>query len=178
MKRSIAFAVLLTLAALPLAAEARASRDELAALEKQFDSRIWAYNINDPFDLLGTTRGVCLEGYGVVFTAELNLVAGAVITPFRSTFSPEQIQQLRQKKLERLEEVKSIMRTMLLESAAALREIPLSQRIAVGVTLSRFSWEDSRGLPAQILMEATRQSLLDIQLGNVSANDAIEVKEF
>ena len=35
-------------------------------------TRSSAPNINDPYDLLGTARGTYLEGYGAVFTVEMN----------------------------------------------------------------------------------------------------------
>jgi len=143
MKRgSLAAALVAALAWAAVAARPVVTREALAALEKKFDHRIQSYSLNDPFELLGNTRGVYLPDYGVVFTSEVNLVASAVVTPFR------QIQQLRQKKLKRLEDLKRIMRAMMVDSATALRGVPREQRIAVGVSLFRFHWEDSRGLPA------------------------------
>jgi hypothetical protein len=157
------------------------TREALAALEKKFDRRIESHHPTDPLYLLGTTRGVYLSGYGVVFTSELNLVAAAVVTPFRPAFTPEQIEQLRLKKLARLAELKEMMRAMMVDSATALEAVPPEQRIAVGVTLFRFSWEDSRGLPAQVLMEARRQALLDFEAGRLAGpglDAAIRVQEF
>ncbi len=39
------------------------------------------------FDLLGTTRGVYLEGYGVVFSAELDLIVTPNLNPFHQSFT-------------------------------------------------------------------------------------------
>jgi len=182
MKRgSLAAALAAALAWAAVAARPVVTREALAALEKKFDHRIQSYSLNDPFELLGNTRGVYLPDYGVVFTSEVNLVASAVVTPFRPAFTPEQIQQLRQKKLKRLEDLKRIMRAMMVDSATALRGVPREQRIAVGVSLFRFHWEDSRGLPAQILMEARRRALLDFEAGKLDSaglEAAIRVQEF
>jgi len=160
------FAVLATAASPP-----RISRETLSALERKFDRRIQAYDINDPFHLLGNTRGVYLADYGVVFTSEINLVAAAVVTPFRPPFTQEQIEQLRLKKLRRLDDLKRLVRDMMVECAAALSAIPPEQKIAVGVSLFHFSWEDSRGLPRQILMEASRQTLLDFKAGKLGPDE-------
>jgi hypothetical protein len=164
-----------------VAEKPRVSRAALAALERNFDRRIERYNIDDPFYLLGNTRGVYLEGYGVVFTAELNLVAGAVITPFRPKFSKEEIEKLHQKKLSRVPVLKETMRAMMVSSATALTAMPPQEQVVVGVTIFHYSWEDSTGLPAQILMLAQRQALLDIEAGRIKGpaiEGAIRVQEF
>ena len=176
-------ATLALAAAVWTAAEARPvlTRDSLATLERKFDRRIQSYSINDPFELLGNTRGVYLKDYGVVFTSEVNLVAAAVVTPFRPAFTQEQIKQLRLKKLQRLEDLKQIMRGMMVDSATTLKAVPPNQRIAVGVSLFRFHWEDSRGLPAQILMEAKRRTVLDFEAGKLDQaglDAAMRIQEF
>jgi hypothetical protein len=163
------------------AANPKVSRDTLKALEEKFDRRIQSYDINDPFELLGNTRGVYLEDYGAVFTSEVNLVAAAVVTPFRPSFTKEQIEQLRLKKASRVEEIKKLMQAMMVDSALALPAVPPQQKIAVGVSLFRFSWEDSRGVPAQIVMEAPRQALVDAESGRLDAaglRAATRVTEF
>ena len=68
-----------------LAAADRSSvtRQELASVEKSLDVGVRRLDPNDPYDLLGFTRGVYVPGYGVVLSAEVNLV----IT-FISPFSP------------------------------------------------------------------------------------------
>ena len=77
--------------------------------------------------------------------------------------------------------MRKMMRAMMVDSATALKGVPATQHIAVGVHLFRYSWEDSRGLPAQVLMEAQRQSLLDFETGRLTSDAldaAIQVKEF
>ncbi len=71
-----ALAVLLLAALMPAAQpqRARVTRAAIAPLESSFDARIGAPGQPEPFDLLGNTRGVYLEGYGAVFTAEANLI--------------------------------------------------------------------------------------------------------
>ena len=43
-----------------------------------------------------------------------------------------------------------------------------NEQIVFGVTLFYYNWEDTSGLPAQIVMQAERQKLLDAQLGRAS----------
>lgn len=181
MRRAVIVAVLATLVCSVTASVPPVSRDALATLERKFDQRVRAYSINDPFALLGNTRGIYLENYGVVFTSELNLVAAAVVTPFRPAFTKEQIEKLHAKKMNRLADLKRMIRSMLVDSATALTGVPRREQIVIGITLFRFSWEDSRGIPAQILMQAPRGVLADFGAGKLSRAEleaAIRTREF
>ena len=162
MKRAIG--LLAILAASSSAAERpRVSRDALAHMERSFDQRIQRFDLNEPMDLLGSTRGVYLEGYGAVFTAEVNLVPSAVVTPFRPRPEPAELAKLRQRKAARLKQLERQMREMMLELAASLSSVPPEEYIALGVSVFYFSWENREGLPSQVLMRARRQALLEAQ---------------
>jgi hypothetical protein len=152
----------------------RVTRGALAALESNFDQRFEKFNIADPFDLLGTTRGVYLEGYGVVFSAELNLVVTANPSPFRPPFTKQDIARLHAHKLERLPLLKQTMREMLVSAAASLESLPPNEQIVLAVTLFHYSWEDSSGLPGQIVMQAQRQQLLN----SATRETAIHTEEY
>jgi len=156
------------------------NRASLEPLEHRFDQRIESFDISDPFYLLGNTRGVYLESYGAVFTAELNLVAGTATSPFMPKYTEVQKEQLRAKKQQRLPGLKKLMRDMMVDSALALDTIPPEQQIAVGVSLFYYSWENRGGLPAQIVMQAKRQSMVDFEAGRITPaqlDEAIRVRE-
>jgi hypothetical protein len=159
----------------------RVSRATVAAVEKSFDLRLEKDVVDSPYLLLGMTRGVYLEGLGAVFTAEINLASGPSVTPFRPKLTSDDIAKLRHKKLERLPVLKNAMRQMLVAAAGSLDTVPVEERLVLGVTLFRFSWEDSTGLPSQVLMQAPRKALLDFQTGRraqATLESAIEVQEF
>ncbi len=163
------------------AAAPAVNRAALEELEKGFDQQIERHSPDEPFYLLGNTRGVYLQNYGVVFTAELNLVAGAVVTPFRPVYTREEVARLRTKKLARLAVLKDLMRQMLIVSARGLQAVPPDEQIVLGVTLFAYSWEDSNGLPAQVVMQASRRTLAGLDARRATAGQlaaAIEVKEF
>jgi hypothetical protein len=148
------------LAAAAVAAEPPpVTRASFVEMERALDSRLQK-PIENPFNLLGSARGLYLEGFGAVFTAELNLVTGPTISPFRQKLTDQEIAALRQSKLERLLYLKQIMREMMTTFATSLSTLPASEQIALGVSLFYFKWEDSKGLPSQILMQASRQALL------------------
>jgi len=175
MKRTILAALVLA-AAMSTGAvvKPRVSRLAMLAMEKSFDQRIQSYDTTDPFDLLGYTRGVYLENYGAVFTAEVNLVVGPAISPFHPAPTKEQIKRLHQKKLTRLPILKHQMREALRGMAASLDTVPPNEQIVLGVSLVCFTWEIRDGLPGQILMQAERKSLL----GATAVGAAIREQEF
>jgi hypothetical protein len=128
-------------------------------LEKSIDARFTKLTPEEPFDLLGATRGVYIEGYGVVFTTELSLITTPSVTPFRPVISKEEVIQLHRAKLRRLPLLRQIMREALVFTASSLEGMPPNEQVTVAVRIFYYSWEDKTGLPSQIIMQAPRSSL-------------------
>lgn len=173
MKRGIA--IVLFAAALAAAQKPQVSLASLESLGRAFDRTLVGVAPNDPMDILGLTRGVYLEGYGVVFTTEANLVMSQ-FNPFATTPDKAGIVRLHQKKLGRLEFLKKTMREQLLAVASALDMVPPNEQIVLAVTLLYRNYERRDGLPDQIMMQAARQTLLDIKAGRAT-DGAIKVQE-
>jgi hypothetical protein len=151
----------------------RVTRPMLVAMEKNLDSRVTRLSQDNPFVLLGPTRGIYLDGYGAVFTAEINLVSTpAALMMFRPQMTKEEIEAHRQKKLARLPQLKEALRQALLDSAVALETVPGEEQIVVVAMLSKYPWEDTTGLPQQIMMQASKKQLLE-QRGNPAALDSV-----
>lgn len=180
MRTWLAFLGGLSLAALVAATTTpRVSRVSLAAMEDSLDRKLERIDIDDRFVLLGATRGVYLDGFGAVFTTEVDLLSSAAVTPFRPAYTKEEIARLRQKKLARIEALKKNMRDMLLSSAASLDGVATAEQIALAVTIPYFRWEDSAGMPRQILMQAPKRLLLEAARGNAAALEgSLKVQEF
>jgi hypothetical protein len=155
----------------PPASHARVTRAALASVEKNFDGRFYTL---EAFDLLGATRGVYLEGYGAVFSTELNLIVSPNLSPFHQSFTKIEIARIHDRKVQRLPLLKQKMREMLMASAASLENLPPSEQVVLAVTLFHYSWEDYTGLPTQIVMQAERQKLLS----NATRETAIRTVEF
>lgn len=172
------FAALLS--AVLLAETSRVSRVSLAAMEKSMDTRIQRLVPEDPYELLGATRGMYVEDYGAVFSFEVDLVAGAALNPFsRPSYSKDDLTKLKQKKQQRLFQLKQSMREMMMSSAASLDGVPPEQQIVVGALILYYSWEDSSGLPRQIVMQAQKKALVGAAKGNSSSLEAaLRVQEF
>jgi len=151
----------------------RVTRPMLVDMEKSLDSRVVRISQDNPFLLLGPTRGVYLDGYGVVFTAEINLVsAPAAMMMFRPQLTKEEIEQHRQRKLARIPQLKQALRQAMIDSAASLDTVPPQEQIVVVAMLSKYPWEDTTGIPMQIMMQASKKNLLD-QRNNPAALDTV-----
>ncbi|MGA2595203.1 MAG: hypothetical protein ABSH32_35370 [Bryobacteraceae bacterium] len=171
------FAILLALlfaGQTPPASQVRITRAALSGVEKNFDGHFARANTPDSFDLLGNTRGVYLEGFGAVFSSELNLLVTPNLNPFHTSFTKPEIARIHERKLERVLLLRQNMRQMLVASAAALENLPPQEQIVLAVTLFHYSWEDYSGLPSQIVMQAQRQQLLS----NATRETAIRTQEF
>lgn len=181
MRTPILLALLIAIPALDgaTANEGRVGRATLKSSERTIDERVQQMTARAPFVLLGTTRGAYLAGYGAVFSLEVNLVPVAGLSPFRPAYSAKEIHDLNQQKREKLAVLKTGLRQLLVEQGAALAQVPAAEKIALVVTLFNYNWENTTGLPSQIVMQAPRQSLLDLRQATADVQQrAIEVSEF
>jgi hypothetical protein len=154
------------------------TRAALASVEKSLDGGIRSLDPNDPYDLLGFTRGVYVPGYGVVLSTEVNLVI-TFTSPFSSPPTGVKLTGLREKKLRRLGPMRDWMRQALVNAATTL-DLPPNEQVVFGVTLFYRGFEERQGLPCQIVMQAPRQTLLDFKdnrIGRAQLDAAIQVHE-
>ena len=142
---------------LPATKAPRIPAQTMTGLERTFDNRLLTMaDINEPVDLLGDTRGVQLDDYGVVFTTEVSLVRTPGIMPGRPKIPPEMAARVRTVKVERLPLLKAAMMEMMGNMARTFSMIPASNQVVVVVRLWYAPWEDTTGMPAQVVMRATR----------------------
>ncbi len=173
------FLGLLAVSALLVAAvtEPIVTRIMIQPVEKKIDQRFETL-FDEPFLLLGMTRGFYLDKFGVVFSAELQLVSTPGVGTFGFTApTKEMIDSTRQKKLTRLPVLKDAMRAQLAAAAVALEKLPAEEKVVLGVSIFRRSWEDSSQLPAQIVMQATRKDLVAARTAK-AIDAAIQTQEF
>jgi hypothetical protein len=143
-------------------------RHTFTEMEKSFDSQLGAIGGAHPIDILGLTRGVYLEDYGVVFTAEVSLVVAPGINPFRKDgITPELKAEVHRQKIENLPLLRKTMREMVKTTAATFGAAgvkmgilkPTSQ-VVLAVRLSYLPYETTTGLPGQIIMRADLKGAL------------------
>ena len=171
-------ALLLALVLQLPAAAPRVTRSTLVAMERSLDNRISHLWDDNPFLLIGPTRGVYLEGYGAVFTSEVNLVMNPV-SLMHAILSKDEILRHRQKKLERLPVLRKALRDALVSTAASLDTVPADEQVAVVVFLDHYPWEDVSGMPVQITVQGQRKKLLEAEhAGGAALDAAIHTTEY
>ena len=78
----------------------RLPRQTLSDVESRLDTKLASVGgANDPIDLLGAARGIYLDGYGVVLTAEASLIITPGLNPFRPAMTEPEKEKIRQRKL-------------------------------------------------------------------------------
>ena len=138
----------------------RVTLTSLAGLARGFDRSFRMYAVTDPIDVLGNTRGIYLDGFGAVFTTELSPVFTPGLSPFQPNISQQDKEKVRQRKLARLPVVERLMNSML-QSAAKDLAVPDDQQIVVAVNFVYLPYEDTSGLPGQMVVKATRRAVLN-----------------
>lgn len=181
MRRGLA-ALLLIASSLAATGAGRVSRASVVALEKTFDVRLQSEVLeNDTFSLLGWTRGMYIDGFGVVYSAEVQLAQIPGISPFHREHTQQDWARVRQRKLQRLPALRKAMKQMMLDCASSLDGVPAEEKIVLGVTLTTHPNEDSTGVPGQILMQSVKRDLLEIATGKrarTQLDSLIKVQEF
>jgi len=156
----------------------RVSRTTLIGTEENLDNRFRQLWSDNAYALPGPTRGVYLDGYGVVFTAEVNLVTGPLIHMFHPTATPEEITAHHATKLKRLSEFRKALQTALLNAAVSLDSVPDDEQVVLVGMLAKYPWEDLSGLPRQILVQGQKKKLVEAKKNNASnLTDVIRVIE-
>jgi hypothetical protein len=127
----------------------------ILGLEKDMDQRLGTTGSPDPCVVRGSSRGLYVSGLGAVFSAEVELAAtpgGIALFGQQNQVGPEQKAKYRKIKLARVPQLEQTMRDMALSLAAspALRLADTDQVVVV-VRLWYQRWEDTTGLPGQIV---------------------------
>lgn len=164
---------LLFLTAVALFAIPTVRRGMLAPAENAFRAIIEKSDM----EVLGLPRGVYLEGYGAVFTADVNLTHTPVISPFNLTIGKQVIDRIYQTKLKQMSVLRAGMEEFLVQTGSTLDTVPSTEQIVLVVTLLNDNWEITGGLPAQVYMQAQRSKLREAKAGKVDPKTIVKVQE-
>jgi hypothetical protein len=144
------------------ATEPRVSRASIQAVEGSVDQTLNAPS-PDPYALLGLTRGTYLEGYGTLFTFEVDLVnpgAFMMIGPFSRPMPPDELAKVQDRKSKKLPELKDTMRSLMANASSTLEGLPPKERIAMeAILLNSPGEKNSKDIPRRIFMSAEKQKL-------------------
>jgi hypothetical protein len=153
-----------------LAVFAAPDRMAIATIERNLDRRIETL-FDEPYLLLGGSRGLYLEGTGAVFTAEMALVLSPA-GPFAPKLTREEAERIRRKRLDRLPLLRTAIEDFMVRSAAALPSLPPGERLIVGITLFKKTAEDNTGIPSQLVFEGRKGELIE------KKSQGVQVREY
>jgi hypothetical protein len=145
----------------------------VASMEQLADKALVARE--DPFELLGNTRGAYLEGYGAVFSTEVSLAFTPAASPFRGPLTKPEITAVNDRKRLRLPALRKTMQGFLLNASASLDGVGPKEQVVYFVNLYYHNWEDRKGLPSQIVMRAEKQKLLEVQSGRAGRGELASI---
>ncbi len=165
--------ILLAIVTVAVWAAPSVRRTALASLENTFDSTLRTSGM----EVVALPRGVYLEGYGAVFTADVNLTYTPSINPFRLTISKEEVDKIYRIKLKQVVVLKAKMQTILVDAGSTLGTVPPQEQIVLVVTLGNEAWETTTGLPSQIYMQAKRSNLIAAKAGKIDPKTILKVQE-
>jgi hypothetical protein len=158
------------------ATEPRVSRKAIASVEGTMNDKFRSVTA-DPFDLLGTVRGTYLEGYGALFTVELQLVYLSPPSAFKLEYTPAELSTIHDRKMKKVPLMKETMRGLMANAGPLLEALPGSERITMEAILWHYRWEDSHGIPERILMTVEKRKLLQAQADHADLTTVIEERE-
>lgn len=146
--------------------------------EKLISTQLAAMYPEEPWFLIGPARGVYLNGFGVVFTAEINLATGPSLSPFKQTISKEEIAHHREKKEARLPVLRARLYEIVGQMANYLETLPPAEEFVLVVTLLKYPWEDSAGMPSQIILRVPRAKLVEAHRLNAKLDTVVKSQEY
>jgi hypothetical protein len=150
----------------------------IANAEKSINQQFAALYPDEPYFVLGLTRTIYLDGFGLVFSTEINLAVGPTLSPFHPVISEAEKKNYRDKKMSRLPRLKTEMYSILGSATTALQSAPLNENVVLGVTLFRYPWEDVSGIPSLIVMQAQWSKLLEARKKGAPLDSVVHVHEY
>lgn len=158
--------------------EPRVPRASIVLVEKSINEHFANYS-GDPYVVIGNARGTYLEGYGALFTVELDLINTGPLNPnpFKQKVTPQEIATTRERKLKKLAILRESMRSLMVNAGGMLDGLPPNERVAFEAVLLSNSWEDSRGMPRRLFMSAEKQKLRDAKAVHAGQPDLAAIIE-
>jgi hypothetical protein len=130
----------------------------LRTVEKEMDSRIATTGGNMPCGVLSPSRGVYVSGLGAVFTAEIELAPTPGGMGLFQTIGPEQKAKYHKDKLTNLPLLEKTLSDIVLSLVASpTLKLSDTDQIVVAARLVYRAWEDTNGMPGQIVAHLDRR---------------------
>ena len=137
---------------------------QMQQLERAVNTSLQQMFENRPFAVLQEAKSVYLAGFGVMVHAEVNLYPMRFISPFAlRPYSEKELKTEREQKRKRLQQLQSRLRDLLLTESAGLTQLGAEENLAVVIHF--FNPRPYPEIPGQVILQAQRQALLELQDG-------------
>jgi hypothetical protein len=156
----------------------RVTRAEVANVEKLINTQLASMFPDEPWLLLGYTRGFYVEGTGVVFSAEINLATGPTVSPFSQPPTKEIVFAHHAKKVQRVPKLRETMYSVLKSLGTFFPSMPPDEQLILAVTILRYPWENAEGLPNQVVMHVPRAKLSEALARSTALNTLVKAEEY
>ena len=140
----------------------------LRAFEISVDEQIAGVNRQKPIDVVGGTRCIYLHGIGAILSTKVELMQTPTINPFQRQISNQEAVEVYRTKTANLGLLRQTMKNTMISAARDLEFVPQTEQIVFAVGLIYQPWEDTKGLPSQIIMRADRHNALS---GNITTEE-------
>jgi len=174
---SIASVIVCLFATSIAASEPYVTRTAMFGVEKKLEASLRNRWHDDPYMFVDLPRGYYVDHVGVLVVAEFTLSPGPGLSPFRGPITKQEVKQHKAAVMERVPQLKDLLKTQLLETAAALNGVPDSDRIVIAVSVYHFDWEDTANVPSQIVVQGVKKNLVAAHADRALRDSAIETKE-
>jgi hypothetical protein len=133
----------------------------LRPIEIKVDEQIAAANRQQPIDILGATRCIYLHGIGAILSTKVELMRTPTVNPFqRQMVAPQEAVEIYRTKTANLVPLRRAMKNSMIAAAKEMDFVPQTEQIVFVVGLIYQPWENTKGLPTQIVMRADRRSAI------------------
>lgn len=127
----------------------------MGVVEKDMDARLSSAGAaaGDPCYVLGAgSRGFLISGFGVVMSTELDLINTPGGGIFNNGISPALRASVHKRKLGQVAALQQTLREMVASvDASPMLKLADTDQVVIAVRLAYRSWEDTTGLPGQIV---------------------------
>jgi hypothetical protein len=177
MKKLSSFLLLAAAVCTAAATAPRVSRTVLKAVETSLTDRVKSLWDDNPFSVIGNTRGLYLEDYGAVFTIDVNPMFSPT-SMMHPTVTKDEVVKAHKLRLERIVQLKQAMRLAVADAASSLDPVPGDDQVTVIVYLGHHEWEDISGMPGQLTFRGKKKVLLEARRAGVAAlTQAVQISD-
>lgn len=153
-------------------------RAKIVNTEKMINTKLASMYPEEPYFLIGMTRGLYLDGVGAIFSAEVNIAMGPSLSPFKQTITKEEIARHHDKKEVRIPLLRTAMYSLVSSMGSYLETLPTNEEFVLAISLPRYPWEDPIGTPSQIVMRVPRGKLVQAERDHARPDTVIKLQEY